>query len=544
MLQKYLDKKEIGVYLFIGGTFVLFLFLRVIAWKNTVLFEDYDSLGYLEVMKVILQGDIAGIRSLKPEYTPGYGFWGAFFSLPGWGVEIGARLTSLFFGGLCFLALLGIGKHVGWSWGVAFGLFLVSINPTLLSNSIAVLSEPTYVGLVYLGLWLFLQQRKAPGVGSAVFLGIIFGFVFLTRTEGILFLLFIPFLQIVATYWSGKNILPLKSLVVWCFIYILGFAMLAGPQIWRVSEKMGSLAINGRQNWMAVLNNPDGKSYKEKIHGLDFSPSEVNIVYLGSHSDELKSAENMNIYIPISKAIWNFSDLTQNRLGILLGPMCLIAFGFGLLSLYKSGYTFELFLFLAFLAESLVGPLLHNVAIRHILVIAPMMCLIAGIGIIYVTKVLVGTDRQYAAVFNLFPLIFLFGTATGWAVPIKQALNPPNYNREYSLAELREPIHILRNIADNELGRAPVVIAEKGYVAYFLGASRLPLPYSSYENLVKYCELNKVGFFYFVDKRIRESNFPFYKDFTSGRALADFTLLYSGVDAYGEKVELYRFKNK
>jgi hypothetical protein len=543
MFKICLSKNNLNACLLWGSILILFLCLRIFTWKNTVLFEDLDSLGYLEMMKIIFRGDLEGLINLNPDYTPGYGILGAFFSLPGWGVEIGARLTSLFFSSLVFLALLGIGKHIARSWEIAFGLLLISFSPILISHSIAVLSEPAYIGLIYLGLWLFWGQYKDPVVGKAALLGIIFGFAFLTRTEGILYLLFIPLLQGVCTYWVGRNTRSLKHLISWSLVYILCFGALAAPQIWRVSEKMDTFAINGRQVWMAILNNPDGKSYLEKLKALDFSPSETNIQYLRVHPEKLPPSADLDLYLVAYKAFSNFTILSQTSLGKLLGPLCLIAFAFGLLSLYRSGYALEAFLILAFIAIGLVGPFMHNVDLRHILIIAPMMCLVAGIGIVFVSEELVRNYDRNSMVHYGLPVLFLFAVVATWALPLRNVFNPADYNRDYSPAELREPLRILNNIAENELRRAPIVLAQRSYIAYFLEGPRFDIPYTNYQGLVKYCELNEVEFIYFSHRQISHHKYPFFEDFTSGHALADLALVYTGVDAYGEKVELYRFRN-
>ena len=186
---------------------------------------------------------------------------------------------------------------------------------------------------------------------------------------------------------------------------------------------------------------------------------------------------------------------------------------------------------------------MHSVRMRNILLIAPMMFLVAGIGIVYASEAFVGKSKKFSTAQYVLPVLFLFGTVAAWAKPIKQVLKPANYNTEYSLVELREPLRILENVAESELDRAPIVLAETGYISYFLGGTRVSLPYTNYQRLVKYCELNEVEFLYFNHRRIRLWKFPFLEDFTSGRALTDFALLYTGVDAYGEKVELYRFRN-
>ena len=87
------------------------------------------------------------------------------------------------------------------------------------------------------------------------------------------------------------------------------------------------------------------------------------------------------------------------------------------------------------------------------------------------------------------------------------------------------------------------MLGERDYIAYFLGAPRIPMPYTDYQGLVRYCEINKVEFLYLVHRRLRNWGHPFLQEFTHDRVLKNFTLLYSGVDAYGEKVELYRVVN-
>jgi hypothetical protein len=373
--------------------------------------------------------------------------------------------------------------------------------------------------------------------------GFTFGFAFLTRTEGILYFLFIRFLQGMCTYWFERNIRSLKPLISWSLIYILCFGAIAVPQIWHVSEKMGTFAINGRQAWMAILNNPDGKSYGEKIKGLDFSPAKTNIEYLRVHPEELPSNANLNLRAHVSTVLDNFNVLYQNTLGILLGPLCLIAFAFGLLSLYQSGYAFEAFLILVFIGVSLVGPFMHNVDMRHVLIIAPIMFLVAGIGVVYASEAFAGKYEKKYIVQYSFLAFFLFAMIAVWVMPLRNTFRQTHYNRDYSLATLKEPLRILKNIAENELGRAPNVLAQRSYIAYFLGGTRLDLPYTDYQGLVKYCELNEVEFFYFSHRQIREGKYPFLVAFTSGSALADFALLHTGLDDYGEKVELYRFRN-
>lgn len=538
--KKIKDYKIILIYL---SLFFLYLLLRLFAWQNTVLLEDTDSLFYLDNIKVFLTFDLHKIINLDPDSTPFYPFFGALFSLPGWSVESAARLTSLFFSSVLFLAVLGIGKQTAKPLEITLGLLILSFSPVLISLSFSVLTEPSYVATIYLGFWFFWTQYRKPKLWKAAVLGVIFGLAFLNRLEGILYLCIIPFLQGSYEFLWGRNKSSFKQFLSWSSIFITCFSLMAIPQVWRVSHKMGTFAINGRQVWSLVLNAPDEKSGMEKIFGLDFSPSQINIGYIKSHPEVLNQFESKTSPTDyIKTVIKEFDHLYRKQLGILIGPFGLIFFGFGILALYQSKRRFEIFLILAFISLNMVGPLLHNVVIRHIIIIAPIIFLTEGVGIVYLNRILLQGHERYFLAKHVLPFIFLFGLIGSWGLPLLKSFRPPDYNHEYSPAELREPIAIVKEMEENELQRTPIIASERGYLAHFVEGKQVYLPYTDYEGLVKFCELNNVDVCYLKHKRV--AKYPFFQAFSKNKTNIDFVLLYSGLDTHGEKLELYRFRKK
>ena len=533
------DYRTILIYL---SLFFLYLLLRLVAWQNTVLLEDTDSLFYLNNIKTFLSFDLHKIINLDPDSTPFYPFFGALFSLPGWSVETGARFTSLFFSSVLFLAVLGIGKQIAKPLESTLGLLILCFSPVLISLSFGVLTEPSYVGTVYLGFWLFWTQYRNPRLWKAGLMGVIFGLAFLNRVEGILYLAIIPLLQGACIFWEGRKS-SFKHIVGWNLIFFTLFSLMAIPQIWRVSHKMGILAINGRQVWTLVLNAPDGKSKQEKIFGLDFSPSQINIAYIKSHPEVLDQFESKASPIDYIKTVTKeFDRLYRKQLGILVGPFGLIFFGFGILSLYQSKRRFEIFLILAFISLNMVGPLLHNVAMRHIIVIAPIIFLTEGLGIVYLNRILLQGYQHYFLTKHVLAFIFLFGLIGAWSLPILKTFRPPDHNTEYGPAELRGPIAIVKKMEENELQRTPVIASQRGYLAHSVEGKQVYLPYTDYQGLVKYCDLNNVDILYLKHRRVKK--YPFSQAFLQDATNIDFVLLYTGLDPYGEKVELYRFGKK
>ena len=176
--------------------FFLYIALRGLAWENTTLVEDHDSMGYLSATQKYLTANIVeAFLQQSPDGTPLYPLTSALLSLPGWSVEFGARLCSLVFSMVLFLAVLGIGKQIAKRSEILIGLLFLSISPILVPLSYSVLTEPSYIAIVYLGLWIFWRQFRTPTLWTGGLLGVVFGLSFLDRTEGIFYLGLIPFFQ-------------------------------------------------------------------------------------------------------------------------------------------------------------------------------------------------------------------------------------------------------------------------------------------------------------------------------------------------------------
>lgn len=378
-------------YAVFAAIFFVYLALRVVAWNNTPVLEDHDSVGYLNNVRIFLTFDPKQVANISPVSTPFYPFCSGLWSLLAGSPETGARLCSLSFSCLLFVAIAGIGRRIAKPLEVSIGLAIVVFSPVLIRLSYAVLSEPSYIGMIYLGFWLFMREYEDPRLWSGALLGIIVGLCFLNRLEGILYAASIPVLQLIHYMVTQERRYSLKRLSMWTTLFFFAFMLVAVPQVWRVSEQMGSFALNGRQAWSLIMNSPDGRSYEQKIYGLQYDPGQINIEYLVRHPEarrELVSDAGLvaNAISYLKLALVNLDTLNQERLGQLIGSFGMLFFAFGLLALSQSRQRFEVFLLLAFICIGLVAPLLHNVDLRHIAVIAPLIMVVEGIGIVFMSR--------------------------------------------------------------------------------------------------------------------------------------------------------------
>jgi hypothetical protein len=411
-----------------------------------------------------------------------------------------------------------------------------------------VLSEPTYVATVYVGIALFFARLDNPTPRSAALLGVVFGAAFLTRFEGILYLAAVPAFQLTHFISTRERRYDLRRLGVWGLVFVLCYCAVAAIQVWRVSERLGYFALNGRQTWAVILHQPGTESYEERMRGLDYSPSEINREYLHEHPEALHRlvadagyGATLKAY---AKSVYvNLGTLWDRRLGAILGPLALVFFAFGLLEVYRRSGAVAIGAVLGFLGLGVAAPLLHDeglVALRHFAVIGPLVMLIEGMGILALAQAIAcARDTEGRGAKLVLPA--LLALAIGHApVPLARLLSlPDRHNSEYRPSDFEIPARLVGDIAARDLGRRARVATRKGYFTYFSASERVAMPYTSYERLVGYLALNHVDFLFLEHRELRD--YPFLARFAEGRPGPEFERIYQGPDAMGNTLELYRF---
>lgn len=525
------------------AVFASYAVWRLLVWNNSTLMEGTDSLRYLEEITVFRSFDFDAVLDMNAVSTPLFPLVGALLSIPGLGPETAARATSFLFSILLFVAVYLLGREIsGWRPTIV-GLFVLGICPELIALSPAILTEATYVALVYLGFWLYISRFRQSRWSHAAASGLVFGAAFLTRMEGLIFVAILPLFHLTYYFWQGRSGHSFRGIAAWIAAFVIAFSALAIPQIARVSAKMGTLAINGRQIWSQVENRPDGRRAVERLRGLDYSPSETNIFYLMEHPDEFDAPDvGMDVIGYARLVVFNLFEFYQEKLGVLIGALVFAFFCFGLLRLYLNRKRIEAVFILLLLGFSLVPSLLHNVALRHVVILAPAMILVAGIGIDWLSEQVLRSSRPSKIGKNVFILTCLLGVWSAWALPFYSALNPPDRNREYSRKEIAAPVALVQHIVEEEGIRRPLVVSEKGYVAHYAGTAHKDTPYVDFDRFIRYCELNEADFVYLHYGSMLDRGYPFLQAFQMGHLEDRFELLYRGKDAFGDPIELYRFR--
>ncbi|MCO6412160.1 MAG: glycosyltransferase family 39 protein [Thiogranum sp.] len=529
---------------------VFYLALRAVAWHNTVLLDDHDSTFYVKSIAAYHSFDWTEINGLSAYSTPFYPLLSALIAKTGLSFETSARLCSLLFSGLLFGAFYGIARLLTGKIETLAGLLILSVSPALLPISYAILTEPSYIATIYLGLLVFLLQLKRQTAAAGAVLGLIFGLAFVNRTEGILFVLIIPFMQAFYLFFAERRNSPVRQYLKWCGGFGLVFMLLAVPQIWHVSDKMGTLSVNGRIAWQLLENSDVGQNSKEKQYGLYFRKDETNIEFARKNYHEAKamlhgmqSDHGGTDYL--GRATNNIQEMARIITGSQLGRIGSLLALAGILGLFLSGRRIETFLVLGFAAGNLAGPLLHadHIYARHLLAAAPALLLFQAVGTVYVAARIAAALKVRWLDVTAITVVLLAVSMLYAVKPLYHAvIKPPVANYGYSIEELREPLRLIREISESQLQRKPVIAARSNYVAYYSGAETLYLPYAGYQELVEYLDANNADFLYLRYSSI--SGYPFLEAFEGESSPPRLSLLFRGVDAHGGRIELYRFTGK
>ena len=300
--------------------------------------------------------------------------------------------------------------------------------------------------------------------------------------------------------------------------------------------------LNGRQLWQDVLNNPDDKNHEQKVYGLDYSPSNVNIHYLLKNNPEYK-INNLNRLKNYSKKIFEeFSALQYRQLSEFFGALGIILFGFGLFFLIKLKKRLEFSIIIIFLVFVSFPPLLHGLYHRRIAIIIPIFLMVEGLGISFLLNYFKEVLPQNG--FGLFvrsnlkiSVIIIILLFTSY--PLLNSLMDPAINKEYHPSDFKGAISSLKSDKSNLNILRATISTRKGYFSYFAEENYIMIPYADYNKLVNYCKLNKINYLFLEHRFLSE--YPFMKKFNE-RNTPEFRLIYRQKSSFGDVNEVYRFK--
>ena len=231
---KSLHERQL-VLLLIGISFGLRLYAVLMAQGIA-----NDSAAYGFIARDFLKGHF--IKGLSSPAHPFYPFLIFLFSPDTVHVEITGRLISLFFGTLTIIPLFYLVKGAVGQREAIFSALFYSFHPYLVTYSGMLLTEATYWGLLILSVYFFWTGLKEEKVWSIALSGCFLGLAYLTRPEGIGYLLvylaWVAVDGVLRKKWFKKLILT-GVLILSVFVFVAPYVFYIHQETgqWLISKK-------------------------------------------------------------------------------------------------------------------------------------------------------------------------------------------------------------------------------------------------------------------------------------------------------------------
>ena len=209
----------------------------------------YDGAEYIRHAKLILSGDWTGGKA-PPLYPALIAF--THIAVPDW--ERAGILISILFGALLVLPVFYLGKEMfGERVGILSGV-IVAVHPYLNSYSGSVLTESTYyflVAMIVLMGWYAFDRGR---IGWILLFSLLTALAYLTRPEGIGFLIVFSLWVLIVHPSRGKRGWIKKFGVV--FLAVVCFLLLSAPYLVQIRKETGRWGIT--KKFTIFIESPSG----------------------------------------------------------------------------------------------------------------------------------------------------------------------------------------------------------------------------------------------------------------------------------------------
>jgi 4-amino-4-deoxy-L-arabinose transferase-like glycosyltransferase len=341
----------------------------------------FDSAGYGFWARDFLKGHF--IKGLSAPAPPLYPFLISLFSPGTVHVEITGRLLSLFFGTLTIIPLFYLVKEAIGKKEAILSALLYAFHPYLVTYSGMLLTEATYWGFLILSVYFFWTGLKKEKVWRMALSGCFLGLAYLTRPEGIGYVLVYLIWIVVDGGLKEKWLKKFASIGVLglsVFIFVIPYVLYIHQEtgLWLISKK----AV-GAQSQFLKKSTGEGDSSKgiEKNRPIKRNPEIFGV------------GRNIVRFLPY--VIYHYLRAYHFSLWLFLF--------FGLIRVRQKIIAYELFLSSLVLFHLFSLSTFNPSTIRFSVPVIPLSLFWAGEGILeikrYLEKIRISNPEKVTALF-------------------------------------------------------------------------------------------------------------------------------------------------
>ncbi len=424
-----------------------------------------DGAEYIHHAKLILTGDWAGGKA-----PPLYPALIALTHLLIPDMERAGILISIIFGTLLVLPVFYLGKEIFDERVGVLSAVIVAVHPYLNSFSGSVLTESTYyflAAMIVLTGWYASQRGRSK---EAILFGLLASLAYLTRPEGIGFLIVFCLWTLIVSPSGGKRVWTKRVGIV--LLAIFSFLLLSAPYLMEIRKETGRWGIT--KKFAISIGPSSGEEAAQSIEAFT-KKKEISLLSL------VKSP-----WIVLKKVVFGFFEAlyvfqqAYNPVLFFFALAALVFFRKVPVSLKGNLYLFAYFFFFL----GLVLPFLW-VARRYTSQMIPVALPWASFG--FLCSVRWVSERLKEGVFKRkFPVLLLIVLLPGLYVQ-----GWPTQDRNFRLIQKEAGLWMR-----DHLPRGQKMMSKMGQESFYGELAWVRLPEKDYEEILK--EARKKGVRYLV----------------------------------------------
>jgi hypothetical protein len=467
-----LNEKQM-LLLLIGITFALRLYALLMAQGIA-----NDSVAYGFAARDFLKGHF--IKGLSSPAPPFYPFLISLFPMDFTSVEMTGRSLSLFVGTLTVIPLFYLVKEAIGPKEAVFSALFYSFHPYLVTYSGMFLTEATYWGLLIVSVYFFWTGLKRGKLGRMALSGSFIGLAYLTRPEGISYVL-IYLIWAVVDRSFHKNWLQKIILIG---ILILSVSIFFIPYVIYIHRETGQWLISK-------------KAVEEQSQLFEKRADKAN-PSIGVEPIKPRN-KNQKIIRITRNIVQNLPSVVYHYLRAYHFSLWLFLF-FGLIRVRRRVVTYELFLASFVLLHLFSLSTLTSSTIRFSVPIIPFSLFWAGTGVLEIKRYLGKIEISHPEKILLILILLVI------LIQLPQSLKP---ERRHRAEEKKIGIWLKQNTPPDA-----IIMSNSPQEAFYADRHFILLPKGiftrgyrpkSYHEIIQYAKAKGVRYI-LVDKNTHEMN--------------------------------------
>jgi 4-amino-4-deoxy-L-arabinose transferase-like glycosyltransferase len=413
----------------------------------------HDGAGYIRHAKLILSGNWTAGKA-PPLYPALIAF--AHLFIPD--AERAGILISIIFGSLLVLPVFYLGKEIFAERVGVLSAIIVAVHPFLNVYSGSVLTESTYyflVALIVLIGWYAFQRGRMMDVIS---FGFLTSLAYLTRPEGIGFLMVFGFWVLIVNPSGAKRSWTKRLGIV--FLAAFCFLLLSGPYLIQIRKETGRWGITKK---FAI--SMESSSEEDGAQSIEVFTKKKEIYLLSLVKNPLIVLKK--IVAGFFQSLYKFQQ-AYNPLLFIFALLALVFCRAIPISLKANLYLFTYFFFFL----GLVLPLLW-VARRYTSQMIPIAIPWSAFGFLHFTQWV--SERMKGGALKekipvLLVIVFLVGLfAQGW----------PTQNRDFRMIQKEVGLWMR-----DHLPKGQKMMSKMGQESFYAEQAWVKMPQTSYEEIL------------------------------------------------------------